>query len=117
MAVRKLVSASHKYHKWVQLDPALTKKDLFAWNLVFGTKAVLTEERYRDWLEILDRNPLLLHAWYTTCREAGVPVRSIEGKSEEEAAEILEQASRAARAEVDVEGSAGEVSTGIECGG
>lgn len=64
-----------------------------AWNLVFGTEEVLKEERHRDRLNVLDRNPLLLHAWYTTCKDAGVPVRNIEGKTEEQAVEVLRQVS------------------------
>lgn len=66
---------------------------MLGWNLVYGTEAALIEARYADRLAIVDRNPLLLHAWYSTCKEAGVPVRTIEQRSEEEVLELLEQVS------------------------
>jgi hypothetical protein len=47
---------------------ASLQADHAAWSLIFGTEALVKEQRHRDQLEILESNPLLLHAWYKTCK-------------------------------------------------
>lgn len=81
-------------------QPASLQADYAAWSLIFGTEALVKEQRHRDRLEILESNPLLLHAWYETCKEAGVPVREFGNRTEEEMEEFTQKVSTQVVAEL-----------------
>jgi hypothetical protein len=71
-------------------QPPPLQADYTAWVAIFGTEAVVKEEQHLVRLSVLGRNPLLLRAWYDTCKEEGVPVRTF-GKQTEEELEALVQ--------------------------